>query len=98
MIASETDVESPGDVSVATSELYRERVTVRRRRSRSRGHHHHRVSWTARANRRRAIRVFVLCVGVLVLMGLGLYFGLARQNSAPAESSLKPALRFSAPS
>jgi transcriptional regulator GlxA family with amidase domain len=89
MIASETDVESPGDVSVATTELHRERVVVRKRRSRSRKHHHqHRVSWTARASRRRAIRVFVLCAGVLVLMAVGLYFGLARENnSAPAESS-----------
>jgi hypothetical protein len=93
MIASETDVESPSDVSAATSELHRERVVVRKRRARSRKHHHHRVSWTARASRRRAIRAAVLCAAVLALMAVGVYFGLSRQNSAPAESSLdRPAI------
>jgi hypothetical protein len=69
-------------------EIYRERVVVRRRRGRSRRPHRHR-SWTARASRRKIIRAFVVCTGVLVLMALGLYFGLSRQELAPAEGSLK---------
>jgi hypothetical protein len=31
--------------------------------------------------------MFMVCAGVLVLMGLGLYFGLSRQEVAPAESA-----------
>jgi hypothetical protein len=86
MIASETDVESPRDVPVATPELHRERMQrVRRRRS---GRRHRSGTWTARASRRKAIRAFVVCAGVLVLMAIGLYFGLSHQNTAPAESSL----------
>jgi hypothetical protein len=91
MIATETDVESPGDVPMATSESHREgveRVSVRRRR-RSRSRRHRSGTWTARASRRKAVRAFVVCAGVLILMALGLYFGLQRQNTAPAETSLE---------
>jgi hypothetical protein len=80
------DVESPQDVSRVLPEIRRERVVVRRRRARNR--HHHRVSWSARASRRKIVRAFVVCAGVLVLMALGLYFGLSRQEMAPAEGSL----------
>ena len=82
------DVESPQDVSTTVPAVHRERVVVRRRRGRSRRHHEHR-NWTARASRRKMIRAFVVCTGVLVLMALGLYFGLSRQELAPAEGSLK---------
>ena len=87
MIASETDVESPRDVPVATPEPHHERMQrVRRRRPGSRRHRS--GTWTARSSRRKAIRAFVVCAGVLVLMAIGLYFGLSRQNTEPAESSL----------
>jgi hypothetical protein len=82
MSASETDVDSPPDVP-AMPELRRERVervTVRRRRSRSR--RIKKVSWTP-ASRRGALRAVLVCVGVLVLMGLGLYLGLSGQSAAP---------------
>jgi len=83
MSASETD--SPRDVvPVAMPELRRERVervAVRRRRSRS--HRSRKVSWTPAA-RRGALRAFLVCVGVLVLMGLGLYLGLSGQSAGPA--------------
>lgn len=82
------DVESPRDVPAAVPAIRRERTVVRRRRARSRRHHQHR-SWTARASRRKIIRAFVVCTGVLVLMALGLYFGLSRQEVAPAEGSLQ---------
>ena len=80
-------VESPRDVPTAVPEIRRERVVVRRRRARSR-RHHHRVSWSARASRRKVVRAFFVCTGVLVLMALGLYLGLSRQEMAPAEGSM----------
>lgn len=86
MIQGAPDVDSPQDVSIAVSEIRRERVAVRRRRGRSR---HRSAQWTARASRRRAVRAVVVCAGVLVLMALGLYFGLSRQEMAPAESSMR---------
>ena len=86
MSASETDVDSPPDVPVAMPELRRERVErVAVRRRRSRGHRNKKVSWTPAA-RRGALRAFLVCVGVLVLMGLGLYFGLSGQSAAPAQA------------
>src|SRR5262245_37775362 len=86
MISPENDVESPRDVPPGTLELHRERVVVRRRRSGSRRHRS--GTWAARNSRRRAVRAYLVCAGVLVLMAIGLYFGLSRQNSAPAESLL----------
>jgi hypothetical protein len=84
------EVDSPQDVSIVVPEIRRERVVVRRRRSRGRHHNHKRGVWTARASRRKAIRAVVVCASVLVLMALGLYYGLSRQESAPAESSHHP--------
>ena len=86
MIQGAPDVDSPPDVSIAVPEIRRERVAVRRRRGRSR---HRSGQWTARSSRRRAVRAVVVCAGVLVLMALGLYFGLSRQEMAPAESSMR---------
>jgi len=84
------DVDSPRDVPVVVPEIRRERVVVRRRRPHSR---RARPRWTARASRRRALRAAVVCAGVLVLMALGLYFGLSRQEAAaPAEGSLRPVI------
>ncbi|MES1166311.1 MAG: hypothetical protein ABUR63_11160 [Verrucomicrobiota bacterium] len=34
-------------------------------------------------SRRRTFRTAAVCAGVLLLMALGLYFGLSRQDSAP---------------
>jgi hypothetical protein len=34
------------------------------------------------------LRAFVVCAGVLVLMAVGLYFGLSRQEVPPAEGVL----------
>jgi hypothetical protein len=70
---------------IAVQESHRERVVVRRRRARTR---HRTGQWTARTSRRRVIRAGVVCAGVLLAMALGLYFGLSRQNTAPAESRL----------
>jgi hypothetical protein len=68
--------------------LTRQRVVVRKRRPR--GPHKSR-HWAARASRRRTVRAAVVCVGVLLLMAAGLYLGLSRQDSSPAEGAGRPA-------
>jgi transcriptional regulator GlxA family with amidase domain len=85
MVPGAPEVDSPQDDSLIVPEIRRERVVVRRRRARN--HRHKHVAWTARASRRRAVRAIVVCTGVLVLMALGLYYGLSRQAIAPEESS-----------
>jgi hypothetical protein len=77
------DVESPEDARIAPA-VRRERVVVRRRRAHSR---HRTGRWTARTSRRRTLRALVVCAGVLVLMAVGLYMGLARQEIPPAEGA-----------
>ena len=79
------DVDSPQDVSSPVPEMRRERVVVRRRRAHSR--HRRGGHWAARTSRRKMLRAFAVCAGVLVVMAVGLYFGLARQDLAPAEGS-----------
>jgi hypothetical protein len=93
MIQGAPDVESPPDVSIAVPEIRRERVVVRRRRGRSR---HRPGRWTTMRSRRRTVRAFLVCTGVLVLMALGLYFGLSHQEIAPAESSMRKPILASA--
>jgi hypothetical protein len=88
MLRGAPDVDSPQDVPIAMSEVRRERVVVRRRRARSRRRSGSGI-WTTPASRRKVIRAFVVCTGVLLLMGLGLYFGLSRQDTAPSERSRK---------
>lgn len=56
---------------------------VRRRRSRPRSV----GRWVVARSRKRIIRTAVLCTGVLLLMAVGLYFGLSRQESAPSEGA-----------
>ena len=83
------EVDSPQeDAPIVVPDIHRERVVVRRRRAR--GRHHKRGVWTARASRRKAVRAILVCATVLVLMALGLYYGLSRQESAPAEGSHHP--------
>jgi len=76
------EVDSPQDAPIFVPEIRRERVVVRRRRAR--GRHHKRGVWTARASRRKAIRAVVVCASVLVLMALGIYYGLSKQEISPA--------------
>jgi hypothetical protein len=70
-------------VSRAVAEVSRDRGTVRRRRARQ-GHQRSTGRWVAASrSRRRAVRAFALSAGVLLLMAIGLYFGLERQEHAP---------------
>jgi hypothetical protein len=67
--------------------LQHERLSVRRRRTR-RGHQSggHTGRWAVRS-RNRWVRTLALCTGVLLLMALGLYFGLAHQETAPSDGA-----------
>jgi hypothetical protein len=62
-------------------ERFRERVAVRRRRP---GKRRQVRQWSAARTRKRVLRTFAVCTGVLLLMALGLYYGLAQQETAPA--------------
>jgi hypothetical protein len=74
----------PGEISDRVRE--RDRTVVRRRR-RS-GRRRNVRTWRARAARRAHVRTLLLSAGVLLLMAVGLYFGLARQEAAaPSEGS-----------
>jgi hypothetical protein len=78
-----------GDLAtpVRAPALQHERVSVRRRRTRS-GHQSggRTGRWVVRS-RNRWVRTCALCTGVLLLMALGLYFGLAHQESAPSDGA-----------
>jgi hypothetical protein len=71
----------------AAPALQHEPVSVRRRRAR-RGHQSGRRTgrWVVRS-RNRWVRTVALCTGVLLLMAIGLYFGLAHQESAPSDGA-----------
>lgn len=69
------DVASSQDVPTAVPQIRRDRVVVRRRRSR--GPRHNGTDWAARRSFRKVFRAVLACVTVLVVMSLGLYFGLA---------------------
>jgi hypothetical protein len=58
----------------------RERITVRRRRARQ--GHRPGPKWGAVRSRRHLVRTFALCAGALLVMAIGLYFGLSRQEGA----------------
>jgi hypothetical protein len=78
---------SCGNLVMPTTAPAHERVSVRRRRSR-RGHREPRGGRRVARTRTRWVRTLALCTGVLLLMALGLYFGLARQESAaPSEGA-----------
>ena len=70
----------PGEVS-ARRNVHQ---VVRRRRSSRR---HRPLNWSARTARKRLVRTSLVVASVLVLMALGLYYGLARQEAAPADGT-----------
>jgi hypothetical protein len=63
-------------------ELLRERVIARRRRERQA------ENWNVVRARRLKVRMVAVCAGVLLLMGIAVYFELERQaNPAPVEGA-----------
>ena len=61
----------------ASQSLRRERITVRRRRPRTNPDPR---QWVAARSRQRRARMVALSTGFLLLMALGLYYGLSRQE------------------
>jgi len=86
MIRGEPVVDSPPEAPVVVPSVRRERVVVRRRRPHGR---HRSRTWTARASRRKGIRVALICVGALIMMAFGLYMMLARQDAAAPVEGLR---------
>ena len=89
MTNGQSSVSDGGEaISSRASELHRERVSVRRRRARS--GRRQSAKWVATRSGRRTARAFALCAGVLLLMAIGLYFGLSHQEgAAPVEGALR---------
>lgn len=88
MIRGQPVVGSSQEAPISIPEPRRERVVVRRRRANSKRRQHRIGRWSTRAARRNLIRAAVICASVLLLMAIGVYFGLSRQDVAPAESRL----------
>ena len=86
MIGGEPLAGSSEEAPVVVPTAHRERVVVRSRRAHSRQRS---GQWTARRSRRKILRAAFVCTGVLLLMAVGLYLGLSRQDTMPAESRLQ---------
>lgn len=94
-MAPEQITDIPDVVSVPGAQIRERVVVVRKRRSRKAQRSR---EWSGRSARRRAVRNFLLCTAVLMLMAVGVYLGLARQDIAPAEGSVTPPAGVTAPS
>jgi hypothetical protein len=70
---------SDGTVASVVPTSERERITVRRRRARQ--GHRQGPKWGAARSRKQLVRTFALCAGALLVMAIGLYFGLSHQES-----------------
>jgi hypothetical protein len=83
--ANAPEVVSRGSSAHATDP----RVIVTRRRRARRVRQHGR-RWVAARSRKRMLRTTVVCATVLLLMAVGLYFGLSRQDVARPEEGVLP--------
>jgi hypothetical protein len=82
-VGSDSDRAGDRTVTPFVLEKSRERVVARRRLERRR-----RAHWVGNRSRREKVRTALVCAGALLLMALGLYFGLAHQESkVPVESA-----------
>jgi hypothetical protein len=85
-VGSDSDRSDNGTVSPFTSVGLRQRGTTRRRRARQ--NRREGAHWVVGRSRRQTVRTLAVCAGALLLMAIGLYFGLARQESAaPVEGA-----------
>ena len=71
----------------APIQVLRERVTARRR---ARGEPVEAAKWMVTQSRRQKVRTVAVCAGTLLLMALGLYLGLAHQESTGSLESAAP--------
>jgi hypothetical protein len=83
MTNGQSDVSDADDATASPLpiELLRERAKARRRSERLKAE-----SWNIVRARRQKVRMIALCAGALLLMGIGLYFQLSRQDPPPADS------------
>jgi len=74
------------EAAPAPVQVLRARATARRRRARK--ERRETANWVIARSRRQKVRTLAVCAGTLLLMALGLYFGLAHQgNTGPFESA-----------
>ena len=71
-----------GTVSRFTLEELRVRAVARRRLEQQQT-----AKRIIRRSRREKVRTVAVCTGALLLMALGIYFGLSRQEAPPAEGA-----------
>ena len=85
-VGTASDRNGTGTVSAFTLEELRQRLVARRRIEQREG-----AKRFANRSRREKMRTVAVCAGALLLMALGLYFGLAHQDSsAPVEGAAPP--------
>jgi hypothetical protein len=75
-----------GTITPFALEKLRERVVARRRLEQRQT-----AQWFVNRSRREKVRTAAVCAGALLLMALGLYFGLARQEAPPSVEGAAPA-------
>ena len=78
----ETDRSGDKTVSPYTLEELRLRAVARRRLEQRQT-----AKWFGNRARREKMRTVAVCLGTLLLMALGLYFGLSRQEASPVEGA-----------
>jgi hypothetical protein len=89
MAKRQSDPSEDADDATASSlplAVLRERAKARRRRESREA-----KDWSVVDSRRQKLRTFAVCVGLLLLMGLGLYFVLTRAADPPADGMAPPA-------
>jgi hypothetical protein len=83
---SVSDRSGSGTLTPFELEKLRERVVARRRLEQLET-----AKRLGNRSRREKVRTVSVCIGALLLMALGLYFGLARQEAAPSVEGAAPA-------
>ncbi len=82
-VGSDSDRSGSGTLTPYALEKLRERVVARRRLEQLEN-----AKRVGSRSRREKVRTVSVCIGALLLMALGLYFGLARQEApAPVEGA-----------
>ena len=81
----DTDRSGNKTVSPFTLEELRARAVARRRIEQQQT-----AKWVGNRSRREKMRTLSVCVGTLLLMALGLYFGLSHQEARSPDGSAEP--------